>query len=403
MKKGIKRGAEKLIESSFFISSFSTTIAVLLIVVFIFGEGIKLFNQKPMEEGMALVLSQKNPVNNISTSDICKVFDGDITSWKHFSSLDQDIQIVRIDDLGNYFSEEELGANFEYIPQKINQLMDENSNFIGFFPEKQIPKNFAGKVIKIDKVKLGEFLSGSSWLPTATPVAQLGVYPLIMGTLWVSLGAILFALPFGLATAIFLAEIARPKVRSAIKPIIELLAGIPSVVYGFFGLVVIVPMVQKTFDLPVGESGLVGSIILGIMALPTIISISEDALRNTPKEMKEASLALGANHWQTIFRVVIPHSISGISAAVILGMGRAIGETMAVLMVTGNAGVIPHTLLEPLRTIPATIAAELGEAPQGGTHFHALFALGAILFLITMFINLVVEFFTHRNKFKKVF
>lgn len=403
MKKRIKRGVEKLIESSFFISSFATTIAVLLIVVFIFGEGIKLFNQKPMEEGMSLVLSQKNPVKNISTTDICKIFDGDITNWKHFSNFDQDIQIVRIDDLGNYFSEEELGANFEFIPQKINQLMDENSNFIGFFPEKQIPKNFTGKVIKIDKVKLNEFLSGSSWLPTATPVAQLGVYPLIMGTLWVSLGAILFALPFGLATAIYLAEIARPKVRSTIKPIIELLAGIPSVVYGFFGLVVIVPLVQKTFDLPVGESGLVGSIILGIMALPTIISISEDALRNTPKEMKEASLALGANHWQTIFRVVIPHSISGISAAVILGMGRAIGETMAVLMVTGNAGVIPHTLLEPLRTIPATIAAELGEAPQGGTHFHALFALGAILFLITMFINLVVEFFTHRNKFKKVF
>jgi phosphate transport system permease protein len=198
-----------------------------------------------------------------------------------------------------------------------------------------------------------------------------------------------------------MAEIASERVRRILKPLIELLSGIPSVVYGFFGLIVIVPFIQKTFGLPVGETALAGSIVLGIMALPTIITISEDAIRTTPRAMKEASLALGANKWQTIHRVSIPYASSGITAAAILGIGRAIGETMAVLMVTGNAAVIPHSLLEPVRTIPATIAAELGEAPQGGLHFKALFALGCILFLMTMATNLLVEYISSKRRIKK--
>lgn len=168
-------------------------------------------------------------------------------------------------------------------------------------------------------------------------------------------------------------------------------------VYGFFGLIVIVPLIQKVFDLPVGETGLAGSIVLAIMALPTIITVSEDAMRNCPRAMREASLALGATHWQTIYKVVIPFSISGITSGVVLGIGRAIGETMAVLMVTGNAAVIPTTILEPLRTIPATIAAELGEAPAGGAHYEALFLLGVVLFLITMIINFSVEYISSKT------
>lgn len=169
----------------------------------------------------------------------------------------------------------------------------------------------------------------------------------------------------------------------------------------FFGLIVIVPLIHDVFNLPVGETALAGSIVLGIMALPTIITVSEDAIRNTPRSMKEASLALGANRWQTIHRVVLPYSMSGISAAAILGIGRAIGETMAVLMVTGNAAVMPHSLLQPVRTIPATIAAELGEAPQGGVHYQALFALGCILFILTLVINIWVEKISAKRKFKK--
>ena len=158
------------------------------------------------------------------------------------------------------------------------------------------------------------------------------------------------------------------------------------------------PEIQKLFNLPVGESALAGSILLAIMALPTIITISEDAIRNTPRSMKEASLALGATRWQTIHKIIIPYSSSGITAAAILGMGRAIGETMAVLMVTGNAAVIPHSILEPVRTIPATIAAELGEAQQGGMHYEALFILGCILFVITLIVNLSVEFLSTNRK-----
>lgn len=188
------------------------------------------------------------------------------------------------------------------------------------------------------------------------------------------------------------------KTRNLLKPLIELLAGIPSVVYGFFGLVVIVPLIQKTLDLPVGETAFAGSVVLAIMALPTIITVAEDAMRTTPRAMKEASLALGATQWQTIYKVIIPYSISGITSAVVLGIGRAIGETMAVLMVTGNAAVIPTSLFEPVRTIPATIAAELGEAPAGGAHYQALFMLGAVLFLITLGLSIAVEYISSKRK-----
>jgi phosphate transport system permease protein len=253
----------------------------------------------------------------------------------------------------------------------------------------------------MEKISMGNFIKGEEWFPTAQPAAQFGIYPLLIGTLIVSLGAILIALPLGLATAIFMAEIASERLRKILKPLVELLAGIPSVVYGFFGLVIIVPEIQHLFHLPVGETAFAGSVILGIMALPTVITISEDALRTTPRAMKEASLALGANKWQTIHRVVVPYASSGITAAAILGIGRAIGETMAVLMVTGNAAVIPHTWLEPVRTIPATIAAELGEAPHGGLHFKALFALGCVLFIITMAINLVVAYISSKKQTSK--
>ena len=165
-----------------------------------------------------------------------------------------------------------------------------------------------------------------------------------------------------------MSEVADSKVRSWLKPVIELLSGIPSVVYGFFGLIVIVPLIQKVFDLPVGESGLAGSIVLAIMALPTIITVTEDAMRNCPRAMREASLALGASQWQTIYKVVIPYSISGITSGVVLGIGRAIGETMAVLMVTGNAAVIPTTILEPLRTIPGQPLRPNSEKHRQGDH-----------------------------------
>jgi phosphate transport system permease protein len=401
LKSPFKKFSEKFIEGLLMLSGTVTSLTVLLIVVFLFKEGLGVFDKKPVEEGYVVAINKNNSVRKISSEQIKNIYDQKITHWNQLGGKPDSIVLFRMEDISNFYSDEEIGENFERLGSCISRLTDSLPDIIAFFPQKYLDKNFKGKVLDVDKVKLSEFLGGKEWIPTAQPSAQLGVLPLILGTLWVSLGAILLALPLGLAAAIYLSEIAHKRVRGILKPLIELLAGIPSVVYGFFGLVVIVPLIQKTFDLPVGETGLAGSIVLGIMALPTIITISEDAMRNTPRAMKEASLALGASKWQTIYKVVVPYSISGITAGAILGIGRAIGETMAVLMVTGNAAVIPHTILEPVRTIPATIAAELGEAPNGGLHYKALFALGCILFLITLIINLTVEFITSRKKYNK--
>jgi phosphate transport system permease protein len=399
LKTFYKRFVEKFIEGLLMLSGTITTLTVVLIVFFLFKEGIGVFNKKPVEDGYVIAINKNNPVKKISSEQIKNIYDQKIKNWKELGGKSDSIILFRLEDISNYYSDAAIGENFEGLPNCLSRLIDSLPNIIAFFPEKYLDKNFKGRQLEIDKVTLSEFFGGKEWFPTAQPSAQLGVMPLILGTLWVSLGAILLALPLGLAAAVYMSEIANENVRKIMKPLIELLAGIPSVVYGFFGLVIIVPLIQKTFDLPVGETALAGSIILGIMALPTIITISEDAMRNTPRAMKEASLALGASKWQTIYKVVVPYSISGITAGAILGIGRAIGETMAVLMVTGNAAVIPHSILEPVRTIPATIAAELGEAPNGGLHFQALFALGCILFLITLVINLTVEFISNRNKY----
>jgi phosphate transport system permease protein len=401
LKTFYKRFSEKFIEGLLMLSGTVTSLTVILIVFFLFKEGIGVFNKEPVEEGYVIAVNKSNPLSKISSEDIKNIYDQKITHWDQLGWTKDSIILFRLEDISNFYSDEEIGENFEGLPSCISRLTDSLPQIIAFFPEKYLDKNFKGKVLDAEKVKLSEFFGGKEWFPTAQPSAQLGVMPLILGTLWVSLGAILLALPLGLAASIYMSEIANNRVRRIMKPLIELLAGIPSVVYGFFGLVIIVPLIQRIFDLPVGETGLAGSIILGIMALPTIITISEDAMRNTPRAMKEASLALGASKWQTIYKVVVPYSISGITAGAILGIGRAIGETMAVLMVTGNAAVIPHSILEPVRTIPATIAAELGEAPSGGLHYKALFALGCILFLITLFINLSVEFVTGRKKHNK--
>lgn len=401
MRTKFKKFQEKFIEGLLMLSGTITSLTVVLIVIFLFNEGLGVFQKKPIDEGYVLSVNAENKVNKLSPHQIKDIFDQKIKNWKELGGNNEKIVLFKVDDISDYYSDDEIGKDFANLPHCINDFVSKNKGVIAFFSDSYLPKKFAGKNIDVDKVKLSEFLSGEEWFPTAKPIAQMGVKPLILGTLWVSFGAILIALPIGLAAAIFLSEIAHKRIRNILKPLIELLAGIPSVVYGFFGLVIIVPLIQQIFDLPVGETGLAGSIILGIMALPTIITISEDAMRNTPRAMKEASLALGATKWQTIYKVVIPYSASGITAGAILGIGRAIGETMAVLMVTGNAAIIPHTLLQPVRTIPATIAAELGEASSGGVHYQALFALGCILFIITLVINLTVGFISKGNKHKK--
>ena len=394
----MKKFFERIIEGILTCSGFVTSITILLIIVFLFSEAFGLFGSKAIEDGYVLALNKQNKVTDITPAEIKKVFDGEITNWSQLGGDNTPITVFRLENLTDYYSEEELGPEYAYAGAKIAELINKNPGMIGFIPNTYLDKNFQGHLIKDKTISMKDVLTGTEWFPTATPAPLFGILPLITGTLWVSFFAILFALPFGLSVSIYMSEVSNHKVRDVLKPIIELLSGIPSVVYGFFGLIVIVPLIQKVFLLPVGESGLAGSIVLAIMALPTIITVSEDAMRNCPRSMREASLALGASKWQTIYKVVIPYSISGITSGVVLGIGRAIGETMAVLMVTGNAAVIPHTILEPLRTIPATIAAELGEAPAGGAHYQALFLLGVVSFFITLIINFSVESISSRQK-----
>ncbi len=240
------------------------------------------------------------------------------------------------------------------------------------------------------------FLFGKSWYPISEPV-QLGILPLIYGSLLVTLGAAIISIPIGVACAVYIAEIAPLKIKEILKAGIELLAAIPSVVLGFIGMVTLVPWVKTTFHLPTGLTALSGSIILAFMAMPTIVSIAEDALYSVPKSYKEGAFALGATHWQTIYRVLLPAASSGIVAAVMLGIGRVIGETMAVMMITGNAAVIPQSILVPVRTLTATIAAEMGEAVVGSEHYFALFAIGIVLFIMSFIINVTADLFLHKR------
>jgi phosphate transport system permease protein len=241
------------------------------------------------------------------------------------------------------------------------------------------------------------FIFGKSWYPISEP-PQLGILPLILGSLLVTLGAALISIPIGVGCAIYIAEVAPSKTKEILKAGIEMLAAIPSVVLGFIGMVTLVPWLKSIFNLPTGLTALSGSIMLAFMAMPTIVSIAEDALYSVPKSYKEGSLALGATHWQTIYRVLLPAASSGILAAVMLGIGRVIGETMAVMMITGNAAVMPDSLLQPVRTLTATIAAEMGEAVVGSEHFYALFAIGIVLFIISFAINVTADLFLHKKQ-----
>lgn len=241
------------------------------------------------------------------------------------------------------------------------------------------------------------FVTGKLWYPTSSP-PQFGILSLIVGSLFVTLGAAAVAIPLGVMAALYIAEVAPVSIRDFLKSGVELLAAIPSVVIGFIGMVTLVPLVRTLLDLPTGLTAFAGSIMLGFMALPTIVSISEDAIRAVPWNYKEGALALGATRWQTMYRIVLPAALPGIIAAVMLGLGRVIGETMAVMMITGNAAQIPASIFEPVRTMTATIAAEMGETVKGSMHYRSLFSIGVILFMITFCINFIADIFLHRIK-----
>ena len=250
-----------------------------------------------------------------------------------------------------------------------------------------------------NKVPVKDFIFGQYWYPTSDP-PDFGIFPLIVGSLAVTALASLIAIPLGVMTAVYLAEIATHRVREIVKPVVELLAALPSVVIGFFGMVVVAPFLQSMLGVATGLNLFNAALMLAFMSIPTICSISEDAIYSVPTNLKEASLGLGATHWETIIHVTLPAAISGISTSVILGMSRAIGETMVVLMVAGGAAMVPGSLFDPVRPMPASIAAEMAEAPFRGDHYYALFATGIVLFIFTFIFNIVADYIS--NKYRQV-
>jgi phosphate transport system permease protein len=243
-----------------------------------------------------------------------------------------------------------------------------------------------------------KFLSGTVWNPDAYGEPSYGLLPLLLGSLASTAIALIIAIPLGVASAVFISERLKGWVRVTVKTLVELFAGFPSVVLGFFGLVVLAPLIARIFHVPSGLNLLNAGLLLGLMSLPTIISVADDALRVVPHSYREAAYALGATPWTTAIRIVLPAARSGILAAIMLGFGRAVGETMVVLMVAGNAALMPKSLFDPVRTITSTIAIELGESAFGDTHFYSLFALGFVLFLLALATNLVAESLIRREK-----
>ena len=240
-------------------------------------------------------------------------------------------------------------------------------------------------------------LAGIRWYPIEN---YFGIIPLILGSLVVTIGAAVIAIPFGVGTAIFISEVAPQWLKEILKPLVEILAGFPSVMLGFLGILVVSPSLRRLFDLPTGLTALAGSLLLAGIAIPTIVSISEDALNTVPRSYREASWAIGGTQWQTIWGVTLPAARSGVLTAVILGIGRSIGETMTVMMVTGNAPVLPihlNSFISPIRTMTATIASEMGEVATGSTHYHVLFLIGIILFLISLIVNVTASAIVFRQ------
>jgi phosphate transport system permease protein len=377
-------------KSVLFVAALSSSLVIVLIILFLFKEGAGVIGQVPLEFGQVVVAHPSSGATRLESGQIRFLAEGKIHDWSEVGAAPGPVVFLDYDDLDAQDAVATLVDLVAATPGSMAAVFEEELKEAAH-PEWVVR-------VAVDRVSIRTFLLGKSWYPTAEPAAQLGILPLILGSLMVTIGAILVALPVGLAGAVYISEVAHPTVKAVLKPAIEILAGIPSVVFGFFGLVVLVPFIQKLFHLDVGETALAGVIMLAIMALPTVVSVSEDALAAVPRSYREASLALGATRWQTIQKVVVPAALSGVTAAAMLGVGRAVGETMTVLMVTGNAARIPTSLLVPVRTLTATIAAELGEAPQGGIHYQALFAIGIALFVITFLINLLADVVSARYR-----
>jgi phosphate transport system permease protein len=256
---------------------------------------------------------------------------------------------------------------------------------------------FVNALPAFSDIGLVAMLRGAAWFPTGTP-PEFGFLPAIVGSLWVTIVALLVSVPLGITGATYISEFSGGALKDVLKSVVEFLAAVPSVVYGLLGLAVLSEPIRRLFGLPSGLNALVAGIVVGIMALPTVLTISEDALHAVPEDLRQGSLALGNTRWQTVRKVVVPAASSGIFAATMLGVGRAMGETMVVLLLAGNAGVVPRSPFLPVSTLPGTIAGGMGEVAAGSSFFYALFAMGLVLFAVTFVINLAADVVLERQR-----
>lgn len=362
-----------------------TTLVVLIgLAIFLFREGLPALNRPPYE-GLVFAVHPGNPVGRLEAEAVRSLLRGE-KSWADFQGPVAPVVPVYLGNLERYVltHREPVGL------RRVLDSLAKQEGVLFALPEALLPTGTRRLLVSWNPFK--ELFGSARWSPTYEPLPSVGVWPLIVGSLWVSLIGLAVVIPVGLAMAIYAVEFLPKPFYHLVKILWELLAGLPSVVVGFWGLVVLVPWVKETFHLEAGETAFTAGLILGWMTLPLMASLTEEALSAIPTLLVEASYGLGATQWQTIRRLKLPYVLPSLAAAVLLSAGRILGETMVVLIVSGNAPVLALTPLQPVRTLPATLAAELGEAPVGSYHYHVLFLLGVILFLLTLALNLTAYF-----------
>ncbi len=351
------------------------------ITLFLFREGIPALTREPFE-GLTFAVHPKNPVQKLSAEDCRALFQKNL-EWPAVGGPSVPVLPIHLYNLERYVGNQAT-------PEKIKIFLDSVAQVPGIIvalPRAWLPESL--RPITVEWSAWEALLGRMRWSPTYEPLPEVGIWPLLLGSLWVTFLGLLITIPLGVVMAIYTAEFLPRSLYYPMKVLWEVVAGLPSVVVGFWGLVVLVPWLQKAFHLTTGETALAAAILLGWMTIPLMASLTEESLSNVPRLLVEASYGLGATTWQTILRVKLPAIRASLLTASLLSAGRILGETMIVLIVSGNAPVIPTSPLSPVRTLPATLAAELGEAPVGSYHYHTLFFLGLILFLLTLILNIL--------------
>ncbi|MEN3041499.1 MAG: phosphate ABC transporter permease subunit PstC [Bacteroidia bacterium] len=370
-------------------AALSTFLVLIGLTIFLFREGLPALFEEPYR-GAQFAVHPANPLHALSAEQVRALAKKQL-GWEALGGPPAPVVVVHLSNIDRFVS---AGASLS----EIRRVLDSLAKLPGILfalPPDLLPAGV--KLLRVEWSGWQEIFTSSEWSPTYEPVPSVGFLPLFVGSLWVSLIGLLVVVPLGIAMAVYVVEFLPKRLYYPVKILWELLSGLPSVIVGFWGLVVVVPWVQKMFRLSAGETALTAGLLLGWMTLPLMASLVEEALRAIPRLLEESSFGLGATQWQTIMRLKLPYILPSIATATLLSAGRIIGETMVVLMVSGNSPVLPLTPLQPVRTLPATIAAELGEAPVGSYHYHVLFLLGVILFILTLLLNLLAYFVSPRH------